>query len=179
MVSHWRLSDSKSPKVSRTFLTILAHHTNPVVRRISARPPIFNSFSTLTIFFFFLAKSKYLSLFSFSLIFALWYVKTAKFTIRQVLFFCFCFLFFYFFTFYLLTITRSGLLVRVRWSVYIFTKFVRILCVSFFKTDSCLCIYHLVVWSNFTFLHNSLWITVPNQSCLVFFFFFFLLLLLP
>ena len=30
-----------------------------------------------------------------------------------------------------------------------------------------LCLYHLSVWSNFNFLHNSQWITFPTQSCLV------------
>ena len=41
------------------------------------------------------------------------------------------------------------------------------LCVSFSRTDVGLCIYHLVVRSNFNFLHNSQWITLPTQSCLV------------
>ena len=49
----------------------------------------------------------------------------------------------------LLTITRSIRLSEIRWFV----------CVSFSTTDSGLCIYHLFVWSNFNFLHNSLWIT--------------------
>ena len=35
-------------------------------------------------------------------------------------------------------------------------------------TDSGLCIYHLFVWSNLNFLHNSQWINFPNQ-CLVLF----------
>ena len=43
----------------------------------------------------------------------------------------------------------------------------RILCVSFSKTNSGWCIYHLVVRSNFNFLHNSQWVTFPTQSCLV------------
>ena len=30
-----------------------------------------------------------------------------------------------------------------------------------------LCIYHLLVWSNLNFLHISLWIILPTQSCLV------------
>ena len=37
--------------------------------------------------------------------------------------------------------------------------------VSFSRTDDGLCIYHFFVWSNFNFLHNSQWITLPNQSC--------------
>ena len=30
-----------------------------------------------------------------------------------------------------------------------------------------MCMYHLFVWSNLDFLHNSQWITLPTQSCLV------------
>ena len=39
--------------------------------------------------------------------------------------------------------------------------------VSFSTTDSVLCIYHLFLWSKLNFLHNSQWITLPTQSCLV------------
>ena len=39
MVFHWRLSDSKSPQVSRTLLSILAVFNNDVVWMISTRPP--------------------------------------------------------------------------------------------------------------------------------------------
>ena len=39
--------------------------------------------------------------------------------------------------------------------------------VSFSGTDSGFCIYHLFEWSNFNFLHNSQWITLPTQRCLV------------
>ena len=54
-------------------------------------------------FFTSLARSTYLSLFKLSFLFTLWFVRTAKSTIRQVLF-----LFLIFFFFLLLTITRSG-----------------------------------------------------------------------
>ena len=43
----------------------------------------------------------------------------------------------------------------------------RVLWVSFYRTDSELCIYHLFVWSNWNLLHNSQWITLPIQSCQV------------
>ena len=33
--------------------------------------------------------------------------------------------------------------------------------------ESGLYIYHLFVWSNLNFLHNSQWVTLPIQSCLV------------
>ena len=39
MVFHLSLSDSKSPQVSRTLLSILAVFNNSVVWRISTRPP--------------------------------------------------------------------------------------------------------------------------------------------
>ena len=38
MVLHWRLSDSKSPQVSRTLLSILAVFNNAVVWMVSTRP---------------------------------------------------------------------------------------------------------------------------------------------
>ena len=33
--------------------------------------------------------------------------------------------------------------------------------------DVGLCIYHLFIWSNGYFLHNSQWTTLPTQSCLI------------
>ena len=67
---------------------------------------------------------------------------------------------------FLLTIFRSGRLAKISGSVCI-SKPQSSLYVSFSGTDSGLCIYHLFVWSNFTFLHNSHWITLPTLSCLV------------
>ena len=45
---HWNLSDSKSPQVSMTFLSILVDHNNDVVCLVSDRPPISNSSGPLT-----------------------------------------------------------------------------------------------------------------------------------
>ena len=45
MVFHWSLSDSKSPQVSRTLLSILAVFNNVVVWMVSTRPPTFKSSS--------------------------------------------------------------------------------------------------------------------------------------
>ena len=39
MVFHWRLSDSKSPQVSKTLLSILAVLNNAVVWMVSTRSP--------------------------------------------------------------------------------------------------------------------------------------------
>ena len=57
----------------------------------------------------------------------------------------------------------SGHLIRKKWPVCI-SKSWGISCISFSKTHSTLCQYHLVVWSNL----NSLMIIFPTQSCLVF-----------
>ena len=103
MVFQWRLSDSKSPQVSRTLLSILAVFNNALVWMVSTRPPIskssrpfnnplltvpktpitigiivtfmFHSFSNS------LAWSRYLSLFSRSFSFILWSAGIAKSTI--------------------------------------------------------------------------------------------------
>ena len=92
-------------------------------------------------FFKSLVSSKYLSLFSYSFNFTLWSAGSTKSTILQVFSF-------------LLIIIRSGRLAQIRWSVCI-SKLQSSLCVSFSRTDSGLCIYHLFVWSNFNFLHTA------------------------
>ena len=109
MVFHWNLSDSKSPQVSRTRLSILAVLSNAVVWIVSTRPPIskssgpFNNplvtvpnapitIGTIVTFMFHsyfisLARSRYLSFFSLSFRFILWSVGTAKSSILQILVF--------------------------------------------------------------------------------------------
>ena len=62
-------------------------------------------------------------------------------------------------------IIKSGLLAGIRWSVCML-KSHRSLCVAFCRIGAGLCIYHLLVWSNLSFLHISQWITLPTQSCL-------------
>ena len=128
MVFYWSLSDSKSPQVSRTFLSIFVNLNNAVVWMVSTCPLISNSSSPFTnplvivlsalitigiiitfmffCFFSSLVRSRYLSLFLLSFNFTLWSARTAKSTIRQVLFF-------------LLTITTSSFLAKIRWSVCI------------------------------------------------------------
>ena len=179
MVLHWSLIDSKSPQVSRTLLSILTVFNNAVIWVVSTRHPTpkssrpFNNplatvpKSPITIgiivtfilcsVFNSLARSRYLSFFSYSFSFILWSARIAKLTILQVLFF-------------LLIIIRSGFLVEIRWSICI-SKSHGSLCVSFSKIGAGLCIYHLFVWSNFNFLHVSQWITLFPQSCLVLCFF--------
>ena len=111
MVFHWSLSDSKSPQVSRTLISILAVFKNAVVWMVSTRPPTSKSSSPFNIplvtvpnapitigiivtfmfnsFFNSIARSRYLSFFSHSFSFILWSAGTAKSTILQVLFFCY------------------------------------------------------------------------------------------
>ena len=109
MVFHRSLSDSKSPQVSRTLLSILAVLNSAVVWMVSTRPPTSKSSSSLnnplvtvpnapiTIgiivtcmfhsFFNSLARSRYISFFSHSFSFILWSAGTAKSAILHVLFF--------------------------------------------------------------------------------------------
>ena len=175
MVFHWSLSDSKSPQVSRTLLSILTVFYNVVVWMVSTRPPTSKSSSPfsnslvtvpntpitigMTVTFMFhsffnsRARSRYLSFFSHSFSFTLWSAGTAKSTILQV-------------PFFLLIIIWSGLLAEIRWSVCM-SKSHRSLCVLFSRTGAGLCIYHLFAWSNLNFLHISEGIPFPTQSCLV------------
>ena len=71
---------------------------------------------------------------------------------------------------FLLIIIRSGLLAGTRWSVCIWKSY-WILCVSFSRTNSGLCIYQLFQWSNLNFLLDSKEIIFPTQSCLVLYIF--------
>ena len=136
MVFHWSLRDSNSPQVSRTLLSILAVLNNAVVWIVSTRPPTSKSSNRfnnplvtvpkppITIgiivtfmfpsFFNSLARSRYLSFFSYSFSFILRSAGTAKSTILQVLSFFSFFLFFFFFFFLLLITLRSGLLAEIR-----------------------------------------------------------------
>ena len=106
----WSLNDSKSSKVSRTLLSILADPNNAVVWMVftcfsyfQVHPlsvpilwwPVPSAPITIGItvtfmfdsFFSSLARSRYLSLFSLSFSFTLWSAGMAKSTIRQVLVF--------------------------------------------------------------------------------------------
>ncbi len=77
-------------------------------------------------FFSSLARTNYLSLFSFYLIFTLWSSGMARFTIRQIHSFVISHL-----------VSTSGR----DWVISFMSKSQRILCVSFSRTDTCFCIY--------------------------------------
>ena len=68
-------------------------------------------------------------------------------------------------SFFLLTIPKSDYLAEIKWSVCI-SKSKRTLCFTFSWTDYGLHIYNLFIWSNFSFLHNSQWVSFSIQSCL-------------
>ena len=172
MVFHWRLSDRKSPQISRTLLSILAVFNNAVVWMVSTRPPTSKSSrpfnnplvtvpkASITIgiivtfmFHIFknsLVRSRYLSLFSHSFSFILWSAGTAKSTILQIFFFFLLLLL-------LLIIIRSGLQVEIRWSVCI-SKSLGSLCVSF---SSHLRVFHTSIsW----WFSTRVWVTVSLQK---------------
>ena len=126
MVFHWSLSDSKSPQVSRTLLSILAVLNNAVVWMVSTRPLISKSSShfinplgtvpkapitigiTVTCMFhsFFnsQARSRYIPFFSLSIL------RSGQPRQQSPRFGKFYFLF---------IITRSGRLAEIKWSVCI------------------------------------------------------------
>ena len=131
-----------------------SHCINPFVT--VPRAPITTGITVTFMFHSFvnsLIRTRYLSFFSLSFNSTLWLAETVKSTILQVLSF-------------LLIIIRSGRLAEIRRSVCI-SKYQRSLSISFSMKDCGLCIYHLFVWSHFNFFHNSHWIILPTQSCLV------------
>ena len=166
MVFHWRLSESKSPEVSSTHLNILADLINAVIWMASTHPPISKSSNpfinpfvtvprapiTIGIKACFMFHSFFFSILCIYPSFQFLSILLCGQPRQQSPQFCkFSFL---------LIIIRSGRLAEIRWSQ-------SSLCVSFSRTDVEICIYHLFVWSNLNFWHNSQWITLPTQSCLV------------
>ena len=172
MVFHWSLSYSKSPQVFRTLLSILIVLNNVEVWMVSTRPPTFKSSSPSNNPSVTVPKATITISIIIAFMFHSFFQCPSKF---QVLILLFTFLQFYsvvsqdskidnfasslFFFFFI--IIRSGLLVEIRWSVWM-SK-------SRWSLDGGLCIYHLFVWSNLNFLHISQWITLPSKSCLVLF----------
>ena len=71
---------------------------------------------------------------------------------------------------FLMIIINSRRLAEIRWFVCTW-KSQRNFCILFSRTVSRLCICHLLLWLYLNVLHNSQWITLPTQSCLVLHFF--------
>ena len=160
MVFHGSLSDSKSPQVSRTLLSILAVLNNVVVWMVSTRPttskssnPFSNPLVTAPNAPITISIIVTCMFHSFSI------PKQGRGTYPSfhILSFLFCGrpgqqsrLFCKFSFFFLLIIIKSGLLAGIRWSVCMLKSY-RSLCVTFSRTGARLCIYHLLVWSNLHF----------------------------
>ena len=150
MIFHWSLSDSKSSQVSRTLLSILADLNNAVVWMVSTYSLISKSSSPCTntlvnvpsvpitiditvtfmfhSFFSSLKRPRHLSLFSLSFI-----LPCSQPEQQSPLFGG---------SFFMLTITGSGRLNEIRWSVRI-SKSLRILFVWFLAYTYTICSYNL------------------------------------
>ena len=153
MVFHWSMSDSKSPQVSRTLLSIMAHLRYAVIWIVSTRLPSSKSSRPFNNPLVIVSKAPItigtLVPFMFNSFFLQGRGTYTSFHILSVLF-CgqpgqrtlqFCKFFF------LLITIRSGLLAEIRWSMCM-SKSHRSLCVSPPRTAAGLNIYHLFVWSN-------------------------------
>ena len=174
MVFHWSLSDSKSPQVSSTLLSILVILNNAVIWMDSTHPPTSKSSSPVNNLLVTVLKAPITIGTIVTFIFHGFFQFPSKVEVLILLFTFFqfysvisrdskvhnfansLFLSFFFFLF----IIRSGLLAEIRWSVCM-SKSHRSLCVLFSRTDAGLFIYHLFELSNFNFLHISQWITLP------------------
>ena len=162
MVFHWRLSDSKSPQVTRTLLSMLAVLNNAIVWMVSTRPPTSRSSSTFSNPLVTVPKALITIGIIVTCMFHSFFSSLAK---VEVLMLLFTFLQFYSVVsrdskvdnfvislFFLLIIIKSGVLAEIRLSVCM-SESHRSLCVLFSRTGAGLCIYHLFVWSNFNFFH--------------------------
>ena len=155
MVFHWSLSDSKSPQVFRTLLSILAVLNNAVVWMVSTRLPTSRSSSPFNNPLVIVPKWPITIGISVTCMFHSFFQFSSKVVI--------CVLLFTFFQFYsvvsrnskidnfanslvLLIIIRSGLLAAITWSVCS-SKSHRSLCVSFSWTGAESYIYRLFVFS--------------------------------
>ena len=147
MVFHLSLSDSKSPQVSRTLLSILAVLSNAVIWIVSTRPPTSNSPSPFNNSLVTVPKAPI----TIGMIVTFMFHGLFQFPSKvEVLILLFIFFQFYsvitrdskvdnfanslsfFFFFFLFIIIRSDLLAEITWSVCIL-KSHRRLCVSFSK----------------------------------------------
>ena len=168
MVFYWSLSDSKSPQVSMTLLSILAVLKN-VVWMVSTHTPISKSSSpfnnplvtvpkapitigiivTFMFHSFFQFSSKIEVLILLFLFFQFYSVVSQDSRIYNFANSLLFFFFFFFVDYYKVWFSGRDLVIRQ------YIKAHRSLCESFSRTDGGLCIYHLFVWLNLNFLHIS------------------------
>ena len=180
VVIQWSLSGSKSPQFSRTLLSILADLKNAVVWMVSILPQISNCSSLLgTVHKGFLGSFPSsqtttgitVTLMFHSFFLVLWQGPSICLSFQFIFFppcspptqqnlldgsflffrFVFFFVLFFFCLFVFCFNSRPGLLAGIRWSIWV-SKSQRISSLSFCGRDTGLCIYHLLVRSNFIFL---------------------------
>ena len=164
------------PQVTRTLLSILVNLNNVVVWTVSTRPVISKSSSLFTNPLVTVQRAPITISITVTFMFYIFFQFSSK---VQVLMLLFAFFQFYFvesldskvhnsasslISFILLSIIRFCCLAEIRWFVCI-SKSQRSLCVSFSRTDSELCKYHLFVWSDFNFLHNFQSCRVVHSFC--------------
>ena len=172
MVFHWSLSDSTSPQVFRTFLSILAALNNSVVWMVFADLP--TSMSSCPFNFPWVTVAKALIKIGIIVTF-MFHIFPFPSKVKLLI------ILLTFFQFYsvvsrgskvqnfvssvvLSIIISCGLLAEIMWSVSM-SKSYRTLCVSFSRRYAGLCIYHLIVPWHLDFLHISQCITLLIKSC--------------
>ena len=151
MVFHWSLSDSKSPQVSRTLLSILAVFNNAIGWMVSTLPPTSKS---SRLFYNPLVTAPKAPI-TIGIIITFMFHSFFQFPSKvEVLIILFTFFHFYFVvsrdskvdyfagSLFFLLIIKSGLLAEIRWSVFML-KSHRSLCVSFSRTGAGLCKFFL------------------------------------
>ena len=163
MVFHWSLSDTKTPQVSNTLLSILAVFNNTVVWMVFTRLPTSKSSSPFYNHLVIVPKAPITIGTIITLMFHSFFQFSSKIEILILLF-----TFFQVYSvlnkdskvdnfansLFLLIIIRSVLLAETRWSVCMSQPH-RSLCASLSRTVVGLCIKHLFVWSNLNFLYIS------------------------
>ena len=137
MVCRWCLSNSKSPQVSRTLLSILAVLNNAVVWMVSTRPPTSKSSSPFSnplvtvpnalITVGIIVTCMFHSIFQFPskvevliLLFTFFQFYSVVSRDSKIDYFASSLFFFLFFFFFFLIIIKSDLLAEIRWSVCMF-----------------------------------------------------------
>ena len=165
-----------SPQVSRTLLNILADLNNTVVWIVSTRPLISKSSSYFTKPFVIVARVPTTNVITVTFMF-----HSFSIPLKYKYLDLFLFAFFQFYSvvsreskvhssassivLLLLFIIRCGCLAEIRWFV---SQNPRGVCVCHSPGQMLGYAYTICSkWSNFNFLQNSLWITLPTRSCLV------------
>ena len=156
MVFHWSLSDSKSPQVFRTLLSILAVHNNVVVWMVSIHPLISKSSSPFNNPLVTVPKAPITICIIAIFMFHSFFQFSSKVEVLILLF-----IYFQFYS----EVSWDSKLHNFSSSLFFFVDYYKVWCsneirgsicmlkshrslsVSFSETVAVLCIYHLFVWS--------------------------------